>query len=231
MRFRHVSRGGPYVRVADPAWLRPLDPRFAHERGSRWNPPHSFPVVYLCATRDVARAAVLRRFEGLPYGVVDLLPSRAPVLIATDVPEGRLVEVVGDAGCRATGLPATYPLDGYGRTIAWARTQPVGGRHGSRESGASHAGARRRSGGSDARSWPGSSADPRIVSGSPGGARSRIGSRPAMPGRERGSRRGPSPNGPAAAPRPPEPVRRRARRGRGSRARSRRARRCVHGTP
>ena len=118
MRFRLVTRGGPYVRVADPAWLRPLDPRFAQERGGRWNPPHSFPVVYLCATRDVARAVVLRRFEGLPYGVVDLLPSRAPVLIATDVPEGRLVDVVGDAGCRAAGLPASYPLDGRGRTIA-----------------------------------------------------------------------------------------------------------------
>jgi hypothetical protein len=126
MRFRHVTRGGPYVRVADPAWLRPLDPLFAQERGGRWNPPRSFPVVYLCATRDVARAVVLRRFDGLPYGVVDLLPSRAPVLIATDVPEGRLVDVVGDDGCRAAGLPASYPLDGRGRTIAWARTQPVG---------------------------------------------------------------------------------------------------------
>jgi len=126
MRFRHVTRGGPYVRVADPAWLRPLDPRFAQARGGRWNPPRSFPVVYLCATRDIARAVVLRRFEGLPYGLVDLLPSRAPVLIATDVSEGRLVDVVGDAGCRAAGLPASYPLDRRGRTITWARTQPVG---------------------------------------------------------------------------------------------------------
>jgi hypothetical protein len=126
MRFRHVTRGGPYVRVADPAWPLPLDPRFAQERGGRWNPPGSFPVVYLCATREVARAVVLRRFDRLPYGVVDLLPSRAPVLIETRVHEGLLVDVVGDAGCRAAGLPATYPLDGRGRTIAWERTQPVG---------------------------------------------------------------------------------------------------------
>jgi hypothetical protein len=69
---------------------------------------------------------VLRRFQGLPYGLVDLLPSRAPVLIGTDVPEGRLVDVVGDAGCRAAGLPASYPLDGRGRTLPWERTQPVG---------------------------------------------------------------------------------------------------------
>jgi hypothetical protein len=126
MRFRHVTRGGQYVRVADRAWLRPLDPRFAQERGGRWNPPGSFPLVYLCATRGVARAVVLRRFEGLPYGIVDLLPSRAPVLIETDVPEGRLVDVVDDAGCRAAGLPTTYPLDGRGRPIPWERTHPVG---------------------------------------------------------------------------------------------------------
>ncbi|MDP9302234.1 MAG: RES family NAD+ phosphorylase [Actinomycetota bacterium] len=126
MRFRHVTRGGPHVRVADPVWLTPLDPRFAQERGGRWNPPGSFPVVYVCATRGVARAVVLRRFEGLPYGVVDLLPSRAPVLIETDVPEGGLVDVVGDAGCRAAGLPASYPFDGRGRPIPWGRTQPVG---------------------------------------------------------------------------------------------------------
>jgi len=126
MRFRHVTRGGPYVRVADPAWLRPLDPRFAQELGGRWNPPGSFPVVYLCATRDVARAVVLRRFEGLPYGVIDLLPSRAPVLVESDVPEGQHVDVVNDAGCRAAGLPTTYPLDGRGRPIPWGRTRPVG---------------------------------------------------------------------------------------------------------
>jgi RES domain-containing protein len=126
MRFRHVTRGGPYVRVADPAWLRPLDPRFAQVRGGRWNPPGSFPVAYLCATSSVARAVVLRRFEGLSYGVIDLLPSRAPVLIETDVPKGRHVDVVDDAGCRAAGLPTTYPLDGRGRPIPWGRTQPVG---------------------------------------------------------------------------------------------------------
>jgi hypothetical protein len=126
MRFRHTTRGGPYVRVADPAWLQPLDPRFAQERGGRWNPPDSFAVVYLCAGPEVARAVVVRRFEGLPYGIVDLLPSRGPALIETDVPAGRLVDVVGDAGCRAAGLPTTYPFDGRGRRITWERTQPVG---------------------------------------------------------------------------------------------------------
>jgi hypothetical protein len=124
--FRHVRRGARLVRVADPSWRRPLDPTFAAERGGRWNPPGSFPVVYLCATREVARANVLDRFAGLPYGVLDLHPDRRPVLIETDLPERRFVDVVTDAGCGATGLPRSYPLDGRGRRIAWTRTQPIG---------------------------------------------------------------------------------------------------------
>jgi len=114
------------VRVADPDWRRPLDPSFAAERGGRWNPPASFPVVYLCATSAVARANVLRRFADLPYGVLDLRPDRLPVLIETDVAEHRAVDVVTDAGCRAAGLPVTYPFDRRGRRTAWERTQPVG---------------------------------------------------------------------------------------------------------
>lgn len=112
--------------MADPAWRRPLDPGFAATRGGRWNPPGSFPVSYLCATRDVARANVLRRFAGLPYGLIDLLPERRPVLIETDVPDRRAVDMTTDAGCRAAGLPVTYPFDGRGRVVRWERTQPVG---------------------------------------------------------------------------------------------------------
>jgi hypothetical protein len=114
------------MRVADPAWRRPLDPGFAAARGGRWNPPDSFPVVYLCTTRDVARANVLRRFAGLPYGLIDVLPERRPVLIETDVPDRRAVDVTTDAGCRAAGLPFTYPVDGRGRVVGWERTQPIG---------------------------------------------------------------------------------------------------------
>jgi hypothetical protein len=124
--FRHVRRSGRYLRVADPAWRRPLDATFAAERGGRWNPPGSFPVVYLCRTLAVARANVDRRFEGLPYGVLDLHPDRRPQLVATRVPPHRSVDVVTDLGCRSAGLPSTYPFDRRGARIGWTRTQPVG---------------------------------------------------------------------------------------------------------
>lgn len=126
MRFRHLLRGGPYVRVADPHWRQPLDGTYAAERGGRWNPPGSFPVVYLCSTVPVARANVLRRFDGLPYSVLDLLPDRRPALIDTDVRDHRAADVVTDAGARAAGLPTTYPRDADGSEVGWDRCQPVG---------------------------------------------------------------------------------------------------------
>jgi hypothetical protein len=126
MRFRHVVRGGRYVRVADPSWRHPVDGSHAAERGGRWNPPGSFPVVYLCSTVAVARANVLRRFDGLPYSVLDLLPDRRPALVETDVREHRAVDLVSGAGCRAAGLPTTYPHDTDGREVGWDRCQPIG---------------------------------------------------------------------------------------------------------
>ncbi len=126
MRFRHVVRGGRYLRVADPSWRHPFDGAFAAERGARWNAPGSFPVVYLCSTLDIARANVLRRFEGVPYSPLDLLPERRPVLVETDVREHRAVNVVSAAGCRAAGFPDTYPRDAEGREIGWDRCQPIG---------------------------------------------------------------------------------------------------------
>jgi len=112
--------------VADPAWRSPLDGTFAAERGGRWNPPDSFPTVYLCSSLEVARANVLRRFAGLPYSVLDLLPDRRPDLVETAVREHRAVDVVTDAGCRAAGLPETYPREANGAEVGWDRCRPVG---------------------------------------------------------------------------------------------------------
>ena len=126
MRFRHVVRGGRHLRVADPTWRSPLDGSYAAERGGRWNPPGSFPVVYLCTTIQVARANVLRRFDGMPYSVLDLLPDRRPQLVETDLRQHRAVDVVTDAGCHAAGLPPTYPRQTDGREVGWDRCRPIG---------------------------------------------------------------------------------------------------------
>jgi hypothetical protein len=121
-----VTRGGVYVRVADPDWDDPLSGEFAKARGGRWNAPGSFPVVYLNGDERVARANVLQRFAGLPYGPEDLEPSVAPVLVSASVPEDEFVDVVGDAGCAAVGLPPTYPVDEDGAPVPHEACQHVG---------------------------------------------------------------------------------------------------------
>lgn len=126
MRFRHVEQRGLYFRVADPQWQDPLDGSHSATAGGRWNAPGSFAVVYLCGTRDVARGIVLRRFEDDPYGALDIPPEQRPRLVETDVPRSQFVDVVTDAGCRAAGLPSTYPRDAGGVEVGWDRCRPIG---------------------------------------------------------------------------------------------------------
>ena len=121
-----IRRGGRYLRVADPDWNDPLSGEYAMSRGGRWNPPDSFPVVYLNRDEHVARANVLHRFDGLPYGPDDLDPDAAPVLVGTVVPRRRYVDVVSDEGCLSSGLPVTYPRDESGAAVSHERCRPVG---------------------------------------------------------------------------------------------------------
>lgn len=121
-----AARGGVYVRVADPDWDDPLNGAYAKARGGRWNAPDAFPVVYLNGDVRVARANVLQRFAGLPYGPEDLEPSAGPLLVSTVVPRDEFVDGLSDAGCSAVGLPPTYPVDEGGAPVLHAACQPVG---------------------------------------------------------------------------------------------------------
>lgn len=124
--LRTVLRGGVYVRVADPAWDDPLDGRFAKASGGRWSAPGAFAVVYLNGDRQVARANVLQRFAGLPYGPEDLEPAAAPALVSTHVAEDDFADILTDAGCATAGLPATYPVDAAGVPVPHRTCRPVG---------------------------------------------------------------------------------------------------------
>jgi RES domain len=121
-----VTRGGEYVRVADPSWKDPLSGDYARRAGGRWNPPGGFAVVYLNGDVRVARANVLARFSGLPYGPEDLEPSAAPVLVSADVEPDDFADLISDAGCVAAGLPATYPHDAAGKTVPHDACRAVG---------------------------------------------------------------------------------------------------------
>jgi len=114
--------------VADAAWRDPFDASYSREHGGRWNAPGTFPVVYLNRDLPTARAFVLHKFRGLPYGPELLRPEQAPVLVATDVVRNPYVDVVTEAGCVEAGLPPTYPFDEAGSLVPWLRCQPIGQR-------------------------------------------------------------------------------------------------------
>lgn len=121
-----LRRGGEYFRVADTIWANPLDGRHAAAAGGRWNPPNSFPVVYLNRDRRVSRANVARKYGGRPYGPELLRATAGPILIATTVPEADYVDVITDAGCEAVGLPREYPRAPGGNSVPGERCQPIG---------------------------------------------------------------------------------------------------------
>lgn len=114
-------------RIADPAWRDPLDPDFAARRGGRWNPPRSFPTLYLNEDLVSARLNLRRFIAQWPYEPEDLRDDNGPVLIGAQLPRS---QTVADAhsrhGVEAAGLPTTYPLDENGDPVAHARCQAVG---------------------------------------------------------------------------------------------------------
>jgi RES domain-containing protein len=127
-----IDRVGVYYRVADPAWDDPLDGNYSMRFGARWNAPASFPVTYLNADLDTARANARQLLTvglaGQPFTVEDIDPSERPVLVSTVVPDGRYLDVVTASGCQANGLPTTYPADDTGGIVDWTVCQSVGQR-------------------------------------------------------------------------------------------------------
>ena len=69
--------GAPLSAVAYRSQARGFDPRSgdgARRFGGRFNPPHSFPVLYLCLTHPCVVAELTRQAERQSLSVEDLLP-------------------------------------------------------------------------------------------------------------------------------------------------------------
>lgn len=121
--------GWTWWRIADGAREDPLDPSFAAVRGGRWNPPGSYPTLYLNEDRDTARLNLRAFAAGWPYEPEDLRSDNGPVLVGATLPRSQQVcDLHSPEGVRRAGLPATYPLDSKGRTVPRRRCQPTGAR-------------------------------------------------------------------------------------------------------
>lgn len=123
---RVIERSGQYNRLAEPGRTDPLDSGYSQASGGRWNPPGSFPVLYLNDTIATARLQVLHKLRGLPYGPEDLNPDQQHDLVAVQVPRASYLDCVTDQGLVAVELPPTYPRHRNGRPVTHATCQPVG---------------------------------------------------------------------------------------------------------
>ena len=123
---RVVERSGEYNRLAEPGWADPLDSSFSEVNGGRWNPPGSFPVLYLNDTITTARLQVLHKLRGLPYGPEDLNPDQQHDLVAVQVPRDSYLDCVSDQGLAELELPATWPRHRNRRPVTHATCQPIG---------------------------------------------------------------------------------------------------------
>ena len=113
-----------WFRVADANWDDPLDPSYAQRHGGRWNPPNSFPTLYLNEDLRTARVQITHMLEGSPVDPEDL---DAPyVLVTVSLPRSQIVaDAVTDEGLGGLGLPSTYPaLDGS--LVSHEECQPIG---------------------------------------------------------------------------------------------------------
>lgn len=128
--LRETLPGGhAWWRIADSGWTDPLDPSFAQRHGGRWNPPDSFPVLYLNEDLVTARLNLRLFIANWPYEPEDLRDDTGPLLVGCSLPVDQVVcDAHSRAGVRAVGLPATYPLDEHGNEVPHARCQEIGAR-------------------------------------------------------------------------------------------------------
>ncbi|HJQ76158.1 MAG TPA: RES family NAD+ phosphorylase [Acidimicrobiia bacterium] len=117
--------GHSWLRVADPSWADPLDPSYAREHGGRWNPPGSFPTLYLNEDLTTARAQISALLSGSPVEPDDL--DVGFDLVVASLPRSQEVaDAVTGTGLRALGLPDSYPRHSNGRPVRHGTCQPVG---------------------------------------------------------------------------------------------------------
>ena len=119
----------PWLRITERAWENPVDPTFAQRHGGRWNPPNSWPTVYLNADVATARANVHRFAARWPYEVEDLRPDAGPDLVEALLPtRQRVLDVDSVEGVASVGLPRSYPVDSGGEVVAHEPCRRIGRR-------------------------------------------------------------------------------------------------------
>ncbi len=100
----HVVYEGEAYRHMAARWDDPLSGEGARINGGRFNPPDSFPVLYLCTTRPCAVAELRRLGERQVIGVEGLLPR---VLYRYETMLDRVLDLTADETLAHLGVTVT----------------------------------------------------------------------------------------------------------------------------
>jgi hypothetical protein len=119
--------GHIWLRITRPHYAEPFDTSFAERRGGRWNPPTSWPTLYLNHDLLTVHAQVRHLFAGRGIEPDDL-DDDAPICLAAATLPGRqrVADLVSPEGVVSVGLPSTYPLDRDAVPVTYASTRQVG---------------------------------------------------------------------------------------------------------
>lgn len=119
--------GHVWLRLTQPHYDDPFDPTYARAHGGRWNPPRSWPTLYLNEDLATAQAQVAHLFHDRGIDPDDLDDAAPIELAAATLPRRqRVADVVTDEGIAAVDLPASYPVARNGRPVSHQATQPIG---------------------------------------------------------------------------------------------------------
>lgn len=122
-----LTDGHRWFRICDAEWVDPLDATFARVKGGRWNPPDSWPTLYLSEDLVTARLNLASFIAGWPYRPEDLNDATGPHLAVATLSRSQVVaDVHTPEGVFAVGLPATYPVDADGNPVTHEVCQQIG---------------------------------------------------------------------------------------------------------
>lgn len=107
--MKTVRQGGRFYRVCDPSWVDCCDATFSTIDGGRWNPPGTFPVLYLNANVQTAAANARHKYDGEIFGILDLNPTTRPHLQIVDVAQCVAADAISPEGLAALDLPRDFP--------------------------------------------------------------------------------------------------------------------------
>ena len=125
---RHV-----WLRLTQSHYRDAFDMSYAQERGGRWNPPESWPTLYLNDDLATVHAQVRHLFAGRGIDPDDLDDTAPIELAAATLPQRqRVADVVSGPGVASVGLLSTYPVDGVcvhdaGLRGVWCRSATMTG--------------------------------------------------------------------------------------------------------